>query len=204
MVAPALPYLARVLLGRDEAFAASLALALVPGGAVSFLAINRVAARLGSKQTLVASVALLGLCLLPMGALRPDVPGGPEDTRNLAIVLTSVGVSGLCLAGLLVVPVVILGQLIDRDALRTGANRSAMYFGVQGLLTKWVFAASGAILSYLFAAFGRSAAEPLGVLLVGPVAGVLCLVSALLYGLYPEERVLSDGHERDGHDMETD
>ena len=64
-----------------------------------------------------------------------------------------------------------------------------MYFGVQGLFTKWAYAASATILSFLFAQYGRSAAEPGGVLLVGPVAGTLCLVSAALYLLYPEQKV---------------
>lgn len=189
MVVPALPYVARVLLGRDEAFAASLGLAMVPGAAISFACVNRVATRFGSKRTLVASVTLLGSVLLPLGLLRPEVPGGPNDTWNLAIVLSTIGLAGLAMAGMLVVPIVILGQLIDRDAAQTGANRAAMYFGVQGLLTKWVFAASGALLSYLFSAYGRSPSEPLGVLLVGPVAGALCLLSALLYSLYPEREV---------------
>jgi Na+/melibiose symporter-like transporter len=64
-----------------------------------------------------------------------------------------------------------------------------MYYGVQGLFTKWVYAASAAILSFLLAAYGRSAAEPLGVLLIGPVAGGLCLVGAILYAFYPEEEI---------------
>ena len=70
-------------------------------------------------------------------------------------------------------------------------NRAAMFFGVQGLCTKFVYGVSGAILSFLFARYGNSADEPLGVLLVGPVAGALCLVSAGLYLLYPEEEVLA-------------
>jgi Na+/melibiose symporter-like transporter len=89
----------------------------------------------------------------------------------------------------MILPTVILGQLIDLDEANTGANRAAMYYGVQGLFTKWVYAASAAILSFLLSAYGRSAAEPLGVLLIGPVAGGLCLVGAILYLFYPEKAV---------------
>jgi len=190
MMQPALPYIAHVVLGRDEGFAAILGLAMLPGAVVSFALVNRLAARFGSKQTLVGSVVLLGATFVLLGLVRPDVPGGPNDSFNLSLVTSAISLAGLGLAGVLVVPVVILGQLIDRDALATGANRSAMYFGVQGLLTKWVYAASGAVLSFLFAAYGRSAEEPLGVVLVGPVSGALCLLSALLYALYPERAVL--------------
>jgi GPH family glycoside/pentoside/hexuronide:cation symporter len=190
MLWPALPYLARVLLGRDEAFAASLGLAFVPLITVSFAYIDRVAARLGTRNTMASSIALFGLCLIPFGLVTPDVPGGPHDRANLTIIITSLAIIGLPIAATLTLPMVMLGQIIDLDRTRTGANRAAMYFGVQGLLTKWVFAASGAILSFLFSKYGKSAAEPLGVLLIGPVAGGFCLFGAGLYALYPEREVV--------------
>ena len=89
----------------------------------------------------------------------------------------------------MILPTVILGQLIDLDETATGANRAAMYYGVQGLFTKWVYAASAAIMSYLLTAYGRSVEEPMGVLLIGPVAGALCLLGAACYLFYPEQEV---------------
>ena len=92
----------------------------------------------------------------------------------------------------MILPTVLLGQLIDLDEARTGANRAAMYYGVQGLFTKWVYAASAAILSYLLSGYGRSVEEPLGVQLIGPVAGGICLVGAVLYSFYPEKKVRAE------------
>jgi GPH family glycoside/pentoside/hexuronide:cation symporter len=66
-----------------------------------------------------------------------------------------------------------------------------MYYGAQGLFTKWAYAASATVMSYLFVAYGNSREEPLGVLLVGPVAGGLCLLAAALYALYPEREVVA-------------
>jgi hypothetical protein len=66
-----------------------------------------------------------------------------------------------------------------------------MFFGVQGLLTKWVYGLSTWCLAFLLARYGNSPEEPLGVLLVGPVAAVLCLLSLCLYAFYPEARVLA-------------
>ena len=97
-------------------------------------------------------------------------------------------VKGFPIAGIMILPTVILGQLIDLDTAKTGANRAAMYYGVQGLLTKWVYAASAAILSYLLSAYGRSAEEPLGVLLIGPVAGTFCVIAAMLYACIQRRR----------------
>lgn len=85
-----------------------------------------------------------------------------------------------------------IGQLIDRDEARSGANRAGMYFGVQGLLTKWVYAAA---LALLLARFGNGREAPLGVLATGPVAGALCVLSAAIYLAYPERAVLRETAE---------
>ncbi len=192
MIGPAIPYFARVLLGRDEGFAAVLSLSMLPGILVSFMFIQRVVDRIGTKMALVLSILILGLAHLPYGLLTPSAPGDAHDAMNLAVVVGLSALKGLAIAGVMILPTVILGQLIDVDQARTGAGRSAMYYGVQGLMTKWVHAASAALMSYLLAAYGRSAAEPLGVLLIGPVAGGLCLIAAGCYACYPEKRVRAD------------
>ena len=186
---PAVPYFARVLLGRDEGFAAQLSIAMLPGIIIGFIVIDRIVARIGTKATLVGTVFLLGIPLFPYGLLHPSIPGGPGDQFNLIVIVGLAMIKGFPIAGLMILPTVILGQLIDLDETRTGANRAAMYYGVQGLLTKWVYAASAAIFSFLLSAYGRSAAEPLGVLLIGPVSGSFCLIAAFLYMLYPEREV---------------
>jgi hypothetical protein len=66
-----------------------------------------------------------------------------------------------------------------------------MYFGVQGLTTKMLYGVSNAILAWLFSAYGKSPDEPLGVLLVGPVAAGFCLASTLLFLRYPEREALA-------------
>ncbi|MBT5604083.1 MAG: hypothetical protein HOJ61_17770 [Gammaproteobacteria bacterium] len=186
---PAVPYFARVILGRDEGFAAQLSLAMLPGIIIGFIVIDRIVARFGTKATLVGTVFLLGIPLFPYGFLHPSIPGGPGDQLNLMVIVGLSIIKGFPIAGLMILPTVILGQLIDLDEARTGANRAAMYYGVQGLLTKWVYAASAAIFSFLLSAYGRSAAEPLGVLLIGPVSGSFCVIAAFLYTFYPEQEV---------------
>ncbi len=198
MMGPALPYFARVLLGRDEGFAAMLGLAILPTITISFIFIDRIADAFGAKKTMSFCLLLLGLSMLPLGLMRPSTPGSEGDAFNLAVIILSMMASGLPIAAMMVLPMVILGQLIDLDEARTGAGRSAIFFGVQGLMTKWVYAASAAILSFLFARYGRSAAEPLGVILLGPVGGTICLLSALLFALYPERQVLREFEELRG------
>ena len=192
MIGPLVPYLSVVALGRDEGFAGLLSLAGAAPALIGFLVVGRVVGRIGPKRTVIGCVLLLGLLSAALGLLRPDAPGGPDDARNLAIAIAVLGLAGLPLAGFLVVPNVIIGQLVDLDEARTGTNRSAMYFGAQGLLTKWVYAASAALLSYLLLEHGNSREEPDGVLLAGPVAGAFCVLSALLYTCYPEQAVRAE------------
>jgi GPH family glycoside/pentoside/hexuronide:cation symporter len=192
MLQPAIPYVAVVLLGRGEGFGAWLALASVPSSVAGFFAIRWLGRRVGPRRSIMACVGVLGLATAALGGMRPDVPGGPRDALNLALAFGSLALAGFSLAGFFVLPHVLMGQVIDIDARRTGANRSAMFYGVQGLLTKWVYAASLALLSFLFTRFGNSADAPLGVILVGPVAAVLCAASVALYACYPEDRLLAE------------
>ncbi len=192
MSGPSVPYFARVILGRDEGFAALLSLVMLPGIVLGFIVIQSIVKRIGTKRTLVGTIFLLGVPLFPYGFLTPSAPGEPGDLLNLVVVVGLSIVKGFPIAGIMILPTVILGQLIDLDTAKTGANRAAMYYGVQGLLTKWVYAASAAILSYLLSAYGRSAEEPLGVLLIGPVSGTFCVIAACLYALYPEREVRAE------------
>ena len=75
--------------------------------------------------------------------------------------------------------------LLDADFERTGLRREAMYFGMQGLMTKVSFGVGPLIATQLFDAFGNTAEHPLGILLCGPVAGVLGVAGWLAFRRYP-------------------
>ena len=189
MTGPAVPYIVRIILGRDEGFAALLSLAMLPGILIGFAFIHVLVNRVGPRNAVIWSIVVMGISMIPYGLLTPSVPDGPGDLLNLTVIVGLTAIKGLAIAGFMILPTVILGQLIDLDESVTGANRAAMYYGVQGLFTKWVYAASAAIMSYLLTAYGRSVEEPMGVLLIGPVAGALCLLGAACYLFYPEQEV---------------
>ncbi|MDJ0786710.1 MAG: MFS transporter [Myxococcota bacterium] len=189
MLQPAIPYFAIVLLGRDEGFAATLSLVSVPFAVIGFFALQLVTSRVGPRASVMGCVALLAVGCGMLGAIEPGAPGSAADGRNLWIAYVSMALTGLSLAGFMVLPHVLMSQVIDLDELETGANRSAMFYGVQGLATKWVYQVSLALLGFLLARYGASAAEPLGVRLIGPVAAALCLASFAIYAFYPERRL---------------
>jgi GPH family glycoside/pentoside/hexuronide:cation symporter len=188
MVFPALPYLATVLLGRSEGFAFDLAAALGIMLGVGYAVIPRLVGRFSSKGLMVGCFALFGLGAGSLGLLQPDVPGGPKDARNLFIAMTALGAMGLPLAGVSILPNVLLGQIIDDDARHTGAKRSAVFLGLVRTFDKWAYGLAAALLAFLFARFGKSAAEPLGVQLIGPIAGAVGLLSAFLFTRFPSSR----------------
>ncbi len=192
LIGPSLVYYATVVLGRSEGFTGIMGLLMLLSVGAGFLMMPRLARRLGPKRTIVGCNLICALSLASLWALHADAPGGPHDASNLAIICTSLLLLGLPIAGFLVMPFVLIGQMVDADAARTGANRAAMYFGIQGLITKGMYGVSSALLAYLFAAYGNSPEEPLGVLLIGPVAAVSCLVSTLIFLAYPERRVLAE------------
>lgn len=193
LLAPILPYLAEVVLGRSPGFALQLGVTFMGATLLAYPFMMRLVARVGPKRSMVACVAVFGMALIPLGSLHPDVPGGPHDASNLTLVFASMVVIGVSVTAFYLVPNVIIAQLVDADAVRTGSYRSAMFFGVQGLTTKWMYGVGAMALSYLFEHYGKSAAHPRGVLLAGPVAGVACLVAAALYTFYPEEEVIAAG-----------
>lgn len=197
MIQPALVYYATVVLGRSEGFSAALGIVLFATTLPCLGLMNPLARRLGPKRAMILCIVVFGFALTALGWVRPDAPGGPNDARNLLLVLGVMAVSGLPVAGFLVLPHVLISQLIDWDEKATGANRAAMYFGMQGFFTKWMYGVSGAVLAFLFARFGNSPGEALGVVLVGPVAGLACLLSAFLYALYPEHRILAETVRRE-------
>jgi GPH family glycoside/pentoside/hexuronide:cation symporter len=190
LVQPVSPYLATVVLGRSEGFAAWFGLATFCGVALGFAFVTRLVGRFGPKRVMIGCSATFGLALSGLLLGRAGAPGGPHDARNLALVFGALGAIGIPIAGFLVIPNVLIAQLIDRDEARGGSQRSAMYYGVQGFLTKWIYGVSLWVLTLLLARFGNSPERPLGVILVGPVAGAACLLSAAALVFYPERRVL--------------
>jgi GPH family glycoside/pentoside/hexuronide:cation symporter len=193
LLQPVLPYLATVVLGRSEGFTVFFLASTGVGIAVGFLLQRSLVARYAPKRVLMGCIVLAAVAMSALGFLEPAPAGSPRDTFNLVLCIGALGLFGVPAAGFMVLPHVLVSQLIDADERRTGASRAAMFFGVQGLLTKWVYGLSTWAFTFLLAVYGNSPEEPWGVVLVGPVAGVLCLLSLGFYAFYPERAVIEAG-----------
>jgi GPH family glycoside/pentoside/hexuronide:cation symporter len=73
-----------------------------------------------------------------------------------------------------------VADITDTDYAYTGQKREAMFFGVQGLFTKAMIGfSSWFTLSVMFAKFGYSIGNELGIRLAGPIAGIAALLGAV-------------------------
>jgi len=185
LIFPALPYMATVLLGRSEGFAFELGASLGGMMAVGYAVVPRLLRFFDSKSLMVACFAMFGVASAALGLIRPDQPGGAQDSRNLAIAFLALGSMGIPLAGASILPSVLLGRIIDDDRTRTGSNRSAVFVGLVRAFDKWAYGLAAAVIAFLFARFGKSPAEPLGVLLIGPIGAVSALLAALIFFRFP-------------------
>ena len=187
-----LPFLVDAVLGEDAALSILdlriswkailpvVAFASALAAAIPFAA----AARRRTKRY-AYSAAMLGAGLLfPILALAGFLPGLPEAVQLVA----AVAIMSAPVAGVYLFPAALTADIADYDTLRTGLRREGMYFGTQNFVEKTSTAATPLILAILLA-LGNSAADPLGIRLVGPVAGGLILVAYLIFRRYrlPDE-----------------
>ena len=195
MLLAALPFFAEsVILGEKDELSLhflGLSLTLQEGGVSSVLAgaaivaviaalplVYRLAVARGKAWVYSASM-LLGAASFPLLFAMGLVPG----IHPLAQSLVFVAIAGVALTGVFAFPNAIMADIIDYDALRTGMRREALYYGAQNTLEKWVGSLATAVLATLFL-LGETADDPLGIRLVGPVAGVAAVIGYVFFRGY--------------------
>jgi GPH family glycoside/pentoside/hexuronide:cation symporter len=176
LLTQAIPYYVTAVLGGDvgqvplfTGLFSVVALAGVP-------LVNRHVARGTKARTFRLAMAALAV-LLPGLAFAGTVPGPPPLVQGALYI----ALIGLPLSALFVLPNPILSDVIDDDFLRSGMRRGGMYFAAAGTLNKVGFALSTVIFGLLLSTFGYAAADPLGVRLVGPIAGLATLAGVALF-----------------------
>jgi GPH family glycoside/pentoside/hexuronide:cation symporter len=141
-------------------------------------------ARRTSKREAYSAAMLAAACLFPLLFVAGFVPGVPTEPQVLVVM----AVIGFPLAGLYLFPATLTADIVDDDSTRTGMRREATYYGTQNFVEKTATSISPLLIALLLL-LGESAEDPLGIRLVGPVAGLLVLVGYLVFRLYdlPDE-----------------
>ncbi len=136
------------------------------------------------KAWVYATAMLLGSLGFPLLFFMGFVPGVSVIAQSLAFVV----LIGLPMAAVFTFPNAIIADIIDYDELRTGMRREAIYYGSQATIEKWGNSLFAPILAAVLL-LGETADNPLGIRMVGPVAGVASLIGYLVFLRYrlPDE-----------------
>jgi GPH family glycoside/pentoside/hexuronide:cation symporter len=98
---------------------------------------------------------------------------------------------GIPVSTIFVVPDAIVAAVSDLEERLSGQRREAMYFGAQGFVLKLALGLSTVITGGLLDSFGKTAEQPLGIQLTGPVAALFTIIGAIIFFGYPEQEVVS-------------
>lgn len=161
LITAAIPFYAKYVLNASESITSLLLGATLVVAGVLLLGWGRVATRFGARATMMLALGLFGLALVPF--LFVDTVAGT---------LMTTAAVGIGLSGLLILPDIMLSDVIDEDALKTGARREGMYYGIQGLLIRAAIVLQALVLNTLLSAGGYD-----------PALGVAAQSPQLAFGL---------------------
>ena len=201
MIVMSVPYYVKVLLKQDQAAQASyfgISFLACQGG---FFIANGLGKRKGKKAALLwamlfavifmPGLAFLGKINLAWADMDTVFVGlGRADIYALVIM----GILGIPMAALYVIPNAIVADLTDLEKARSGQNLEAVYYGVQGFFTKFIIGLSFLFVTGLFTLFGRGAesGSDLGIRLTGPLAAIFIFIGYLFLREYPEKVVFEE------------
>ncbi len=176
-----IPYIVTELMGLGKGDVGLIVAPLLVVVILSFPLIQKIASEKGKKFTVILSLVLLCAAFF----LIPSIGHWPFEISRALQGQILLGLAGIPVAAIFVLPNAMIADLVDYDEKVTGSRREAMYFGMQGLMLKFAIALSALSFGFLLRTFGYSSAEPLGILLLGPVAGVFALLGLLSFSKYP-------------------
>ncbi|MGB9809283.1 MAG: MFS transporter [Caldanaerobacter sp.] len=107
---------------------------------------------------------------------------GTVFNRTLSVVI--ILLAGIPLSVFFVIPNAMIADIAELDGIKVGQRREGMFFGAQGFVVKVVMGISSLVTPLLFKLFGYSSENPLGLMLCGPLAGVLILLSLIVFRNY--------------------
>lgn len=183
VILAALPFYVRYSLGAAEGEGSLLLGAIFVTAIPSIVLWSAVVRRSSPRSALLWSVAVFGIAVL----------GYLVTSTVLAAALVGVAV-GVGVGGLLQLLEVVLAQIIDDDAMRTGHRREGAYFGVNGFVVRGSVVLQAVVAAVVLTASGFDAslgeAQPEAVdggirVMVAVVPLIFAALAWLCFWLYP-------------------
>ena len=162
----------------EGVFTSALTVLVIVGVLAGIAVVTPIARRTGKARAFRVSMLWSAGALLLL-FFAGFVPGVPKLWQAVA----TVAVAAVPLAGVFMLPGVLIADIVDHDERRTSTRREGMFYGAQNLLEKSASAFAPLIFALVLLA-GDSAEEPLGIRLVGPVSAALVLVGWFTFRRY--------------------
>jgi len=132
--------------------------------------------KFGKKK--IYSYSMLALSLIfPLLFLVGIIPVASAFWQTVIVTV----LIGLALSGQFIFPNAILADVIDFDRTKTHQRREAIYYGMQNTLQKFSFAIASIIFGATLSIFGATADNPLGIRLIGPIAGIATFLGFVVF-----------------------
>jgi GPH family glycoside/pentoside/hexuronide:cation symporter len=119
---------------------------------------------------LVFAVAML---LFPLGWTQLNLPVPP-----FLVGVIAGGIGSFSIGVFFTIPYAFPAQIAATEAKQTGKDRAGMYFAVQGVINQFMGGLAGSVLALLLN-------WRYGVLAIGPVVAVLCILAYFFFAPYP-------------------
>ena len=176
------PHWVEIGLGGDET---TVGVVLWPFFATSLaatLAAPAAARLLGAKWLMVLGMTLVTVALPWM---HPIAAATAPAARKIAWGQAMFAIAGLGNGLLYVIVFPILGEIIDVDARGRPGRREALFLALHTMTWKAGVTASVVLATQVLDGWGASAANPAGILWIGPVSALVCAAALLLAVFYP-------------------
>lgn len=168
-----LAFITTVLLGLDKGMSSTLFIASVLAAVLLIPVYNFILKKTTCSGALKIAIGAYVLVAVLIAVIPLLVKTGISATV-LGFILMAL--LGFPYSGLMVIPNVIVSEIIDEDVKINGVHREALFFGVQGLINKFMVSLAALIVSVTLDLFGNSQASPAGVILIAPIAAVIAVV----------------------------
>ncbi len=115
----------------------------IGAAALAFFFWARLSLKIGSKAVFIISSIIFSVALIPL-----------IFSANIIVVYIVMGIVGVPLAGLLLVPEVLLSEVIDDDYQRNKQKREGLFFGFYGFFVRIALIVESALISLILAITG--------------------------------------------------
>ena len=180
MVISWLPFFVTEVLERENegAITSMLTAVALLAMVLSAFALWKLGDRKGKRW--VYSACLLGTAVyMPFLAFAGFLPLAPKLAQGVAFAF----LAGIPMAGINLLPRAITADITDYDHIRTGMRREGMFYATQNLFEKIGSSFSPLALAIVLK-LGDTTADPLGLRMVGPVAGAVAFLGYWLFRGY--------------------